>query len=76
MGRTRRCTGCKTPLSEDTFRKSGKSCTGPEQIPDVSVVEEDNALHPQSIPVADQPQETTEATLASLLGAVKSLSLA
>ena len=28
-GRTRRCTGCKTPLSEHTFGKSGKSCTGP-----------------------------------------------
>ena len=73
MSRTRFCTGFKTPLSEHTFGKAGKSCTGPEQIPDVSVVEEDTAPPLQSIPVADEPQESIEATLASLLGAVKSL---
>ena len=71
MGKTRRCTGCKTPLSEHTFGKPGKSCSGPEQFPDVSVVEEDTAFPSQ--PIEDEPQETTEATLASLLGAVKSL---
>ena len=73
MGTTRRCTGCKTPLSEHTFGKSGKSCTGPEQTPDISVVEEDTAPPSQSIPVADEPQESIEATLTFLLGAVKSL---
>ena len=71
MGKTRRCTGCKTPLSEHTFGKPGKSCSGPEQFPDVSVVEEDTAFPSQ--PIEDEPQETIEATLASLLGAVKSL---
>ena len=71
MGKTRRCTGCKTPLSEHTFGKPGKSCSRPEQFPYVSVVEEDTAFPSQ--PIEDDPQETIEATLASLLGAVKSL---
>ena len=71
MGKTRRCTGCKTPLSEHTFGKPGKSCSGPEPFPDVSVVDEDTAFPSQ--PIADEPQETIEANLASLLGAVKSL---
>ena len=71
MGKTRRCTGCKTPLPGHTFGKPGKSCSGPEQFPDVSVVEEDTAFPSQ--PIEDEPQETIEVTLASLLGAVKSL---
>ena len=71
MGKTRRCTGCKTPLSEHTFGKPGKSSSGPEQFPDVSVVK-DTAFPSQ--PIEDEPQETIEVTLASLLGAVKSLS--
>ena len=71
MGKTRHCAGCKTPLSEKTFEKQGKSCSGPEPFPDVSVVEEDTAFPSQ--PLEDEPQETIEATLASLLGAVKSL---
>ena len=73
MGKTRRCTGCKMPLSEHTFGKPGKSCSGPEQFPDVSVVEEDTTFPSQ--PIEDEPQETIVATLTSLLGAVKSLSL-
>ena len=68
MDKPRRCTECKTPLSEHTF---GKSCSGPEQFPDVSVVEDDTAFPSQ--PIEDEPQGTIEATLASLLGAVKSL---
>ena len=71
MGKTRRCTGCKTPLSEHTFGKPRKSCSGPEPFPDVSIVDEDTAFPSQSI--EDEPQETIKATLASLLGAVKSL---
>ena len=71
MGKTRHCAGCKTPLSEKTFKKQGKSCSGPEPFPDVSVVEEGTAFPSQ--PLEDEPQETIEATLASLLGAVKSL---
>ena len=71
MGKTRHCAGCKTPLSEHTFEKQGKSCSGPEPFPDVSVVEEDTAFPSQQL--EDEPQETIEATLASLLGAVKSL---
>ena len=71
MGKTRRCTGCKTPLSEHTFGKPGKNCSGPEQFPDVSVVEEDTTFPSQ--PIEDEPQETIEVNLASLLGAVKSL---
>ena len=71
MGKTRRCTGCKTPLSEHTFGKPGKSFSGPEPFPDVSVVDKDTAFPSQSI--EDEPQETIKATLASLLGAVKSL---
>ena len=68
MGKPRRCTGCKTPRSEHTFGKPGKSCSGPEQFPDVSVVEKDTAFPSQ--PIEDEPQETIEATLASLLGAI------
>ena len=71
MGKPRRCTGCKTPLSEHTFGMPGKSCSGPEQFSDVSVVEDDTAFPSQ--PMADGPQGTLEATLASLLGAVNSL---
>ena len=71
MGKTRHCTGCKMPLSEHTFEKPGKSCPGPEPFPDVSFVEEDTAFPSQ--PLDDEPQETIEATLASLVGAVKSL---
>ena len=71
MGKTCRCTGCKTTLSEHTFGKPEKSCSGPEQFPDVSVVEEDTAFPSQ--PIEDEPQETLETTLVSLLGAVKSL---
>ena len=59
MGKTRRCTGCKTPLSEHTFGKPRKSCSRPEQFPDVSVVEEDTAFPSQ--PIEDEPQETIEA---------------
>ena len=73
MGRTCRCTGCKTPLSQHTFGKPGKGCTGPEQSADVHVIEEDIAPPSQSRPVADGPKESIEATLASLVGAVKSL---
>ena len=73
MGKTRRCTGCKTPLSEHTFGKPGKSCPGPEHFPDVSVVEEDTAFPSQPILVEDEPRESIEDTLASLLGALKSL---
>ena len=71
MGKPRRCTGCKTPRSEHTFGKPGKSCSGPEQFPDVSVVEEDTAFPSQ--PIEDEPQETLETTLVSQIGAVKSL---
>ena len=71
MGKTRRCTGCKTPLPGHTFGKPGTSCSGPEQFSDVSVVEEDTAFPSQ--PIEDEPQETIEVNLASLLGAVKSL---
>ena len=70
MGKTCHCTGCKMPLSDHTFEKPGKSCSGPKPFPDVSVVE-DTAFPSQ--PLEDEPQETIEATLASLLGAVKSL---
>ena len=66
MSKTRRCTGCKTLLSEHTFGKPGKSCSGLEQFADVSVVEEDTAFPWQ--PIEDEPPETIEATLASLLG--------
>ena len=69
MGKTRCCTGCKMPLSEHTFGKQGKSCSGPEQFPDVSVVAEDTAFPLQ--PIEDELHKTIEATLASLLGAVK-----
>ena len=71
MGKPRRCTGCRTPLSEHTFGKPGKSCSGPEQFPDDSVVEDETAFPSQ--PIEDEPHGTIEATLASLLGAVKSL---
>ena len=73
MGRTRRCSGCKTPLSEHTFGKPGKGCTGPEQSAAVSVVEEDTAPPSPSSPVEDGQKESIEATLASLVGAVTSL---
>lgn len=75
MGKTCRCTGCETRLSEHAFGKSGKSCTGPGQIRDVSVVEEDTAPPSQSVTVEVEPNESIEATLASLLGAVKSFTI-
>ena len=65
MGKTRRCTGCKTLLLEHTFGKPGKSCSGPEQFVDVSVVE-DTAFPSQLI--KDESHGTIKATLASLLG--------
>ena len=71
MNKTRRCTGCKTLLSEHTFGKPGKSCSGPEEFPDVSVFEGATAFPSQ--PIKDEPHETIEATLASLLWAVQSL---
>ena len=61
------------PLLEHSFGKPGKGCFGPEQTLDGSVVEEDTAFPSQSIPVDDEPKESIEATLASLLGAVKTL---
>ena len=70
MGKTRRCTGCKTPLSDHTFGKPGKGCSGPEHFPDVSFVEEDTDHPSPSIPVENEPRESLEATLPSLLGAV------
>ena len=71
MGRTRRCIGCKMPLSEHTFGKLGKRSSWAEQFPDVSVVAEDTAFPSQ--PIEDELHKTIEATLASLLGVVKSL---
>ena len=71
MGRTCRCTGCKMPLSEHTFGKLGKRSSWAEQFPDVSVVAEDTAFPSQ--PIEDELHKTIEATLASLLGVVKSL---
>ena len=73
MGKTRCCTDCKTPFSEHTFGKPGKSCSEPEQFPDVSFVEEYTTFPLQSIPAEGEPHESIEATLASLLGALKSL---
>ena len=73
MGRTRRCTGCKTPLSDHPFGKPGKGCPGPEQKDDVSVFEEDNAPPLQHRPVDYASKDSIEATLASLVGAVKTL---
>jgi len=58
MGKTRRCTGCKTPLSDHTFGKPGKGCSGPKHFPDVSFVEEDNAHPSQSVPVETEPRES------------------
>ena len=58
MGRTRRCTAWKTPLSEHTFGKAGKSCSRPEHITDVPVLEEDTALPSQSIPLEDEPNQS------------------
>ena len=69
MGKTRCCTGCKMPLSEHTFGKLGKRSSWAEQFPDVSVVAEDTAFPLQ--PIEDELHKTIEATLASLLGAVK-----
>ena len=73
IGKTRRCAGCKRPLSEHTFEKPGNSYSWPEQFPDVSVVEEYTTFPLQSIPVECEPHESIEATLALLLGALKSL---
>ena len=71
MGKTRHCTGCKMPISEHTFGKLGKRSSWAEQFPDVSVVAEDTDFPSQ--PIEDELHKTIEATLASLLGAVKSL---
>ena len=71
MGKTHRCTRCKMPLSKHTFGKPGKRSSWAEQFPDVSVVAEDTAFPSQ--PIEDELHKTIEATLASLLGVVKSL---
>ena len=73
MGKSRRCSGCKTLLTEHAFGKHGKSCTGPAPSPDVSVVEEDTAPSSPSTQVQDGPTGSIEATLATLVGAVQSL---
>ena len=52
--------------------KLGKSCSGPEHFPDVSIVE-DTTFPSQSILVEDELRESMEATLASLLGEKRSL---
>ena len=72
MGRPSRCSGCKTPHSEHTFGKLGKCCTGPDQGSDV---EENTAPPLECLPVDDVKDLAIEDTLASLLGAVKSLTL-
>ena len=71
MGRTKRCPGCNLPQAEYTFVKLGKKCSGPVQddVPELSDEgdtarqEQDASLHGSSI----------QATLNSLLGAVKTL---
>ena len=71
MGKTYRCTGCKTLFSGHTFGKPGKSCSRPERFPDVSLVEGATAFPSQ--PIEDEPHETIKTTLASQLLAVQSL---
>jgi len=75
MDRPRHCTGCKTPFTEhiSTFGKPGKGFTGPEQSANVSVVEADTTPSSQSRPVKDGTRQSIEATLASLVREVKSL---
>ena len=75
MGRTSRCSGCKMPHSEHAFGKQGKNCTGPEQPTDVFDVDRDTASPSQSGPVETTSNKSTEATLASSLGVVQSLTI-
>ena len=71
MGRSKRCPGCNHPQAEHTFGKLGKKCSGPvqDEVPELSDegdnsrAEEDASPHDSSI----------QATLHSLLGAVKTL---
>ena len=70
MGRTSRCSGCKTPRSEHSFGKPGKYCNGPTQGSDAT---EGTAPPLESLPVEEVKDLSIEDTLASLLGAVKSL---
>ena len=73
MGKSRRCTGCRTLLSDHAFGKHGKTCTGPESVATVSAMADETDPPSRSTQVADGPTESIEATLASLVGAVNSL---
>ena len=73
MGKSRRCTGCRTLLSDHAFGKHGKTCTGPESVAAVSAMADETDPPSRSTQVADGPTESIEATLASLVGAVNSL---
>ena len=71
MGRTKRCPGCTLPQAEHTFGKLGKKCSGPvqDEVPELSD-EGDNAREEQD---ASPHDSSIQATLHSLLGAVKAL---
>ena len=71
MGQTKRCPGCNLPQAEYTFVKLGKKCSGPVQddVPELSD-EGDTARQEQD---ASPHGASIQATLNSLLGAVKTL---
>ena len=71
IGRAKCCTGCNLPQAEHTFGKLGKKCSGPvqEDVPELSD-EGDTARQEQD---ASSQDSSIQATLNSLLGAIKPL---
>ena len=71
MGRPKRCSGCNLPQAEHTFGKFSKKCSGRVQDEVVELsVEGDIARQEQD---ASSTDSNIQATLNSLLGAVKKL---
>ena len=71
MGRAKRCPGCNLPQAEHTFGKLGKKCSGPVQDEALELCDEgDNAREEED---ASSHDSSIQATLHSLLGAVKTL---
>ena len=72
MGRTKRCPGCNFPEAEHTFRKLGKKrFSGPVQDDVPELCDEGDTVRQEQ---DASPQDSSiQATLNSLLGAVKTL---
>ena len=71
MGWTGRCSGWKLSRSEHSFGKSGKNCSGPVQDESEESPEQEATAPEDQVALSDDL--STQDTLVSLLGAVKTL---